>query len=77
MSTDRPVAAPWILPTLLGGLLGLLAMVGFGTAVTVLTLGLQLLFLAFFVRHLAFVVIAIRAAPAGGAPRPGSATPRR
>ena len=76
----HPAGAPWVLLALLGALLCVLAAVGVRTAIGALTLGLQLFFLAFFVRHLAFVVIAIRAgagdqqAP-GPDPDPGAAAP--
>jgi 1,2-diacylglycerol 3-beta-glucosyltransferase len=57
----RQQSTPWVLLGLLGLLLCVVA--GYGVAPTfgALTLGLQLFFLAFFLRHLAFVVIAIRA----------------
>ena len=48
----------------------MLAAVGVRTTIGALTLGLQLFFLAFFVRHLAFVVIAVRAG-AGDQQAPG------
>ncbi len=57
----RQQSTPWVLLALLGLLL--CAVAGYGIAPTVgaLTLLLQLFFVAFFLRHLAFVVIAVRA----------------
>jgi cellulose synthase/poly-beta-1,6-N-acetylglucosamine synthase-like glycosyltransferase len=61
-----------MLPALLGALLCVLAGFGVRTTIGVATLGLQAFFLAFFVRHLAFVVVAVRAGVSDQqAPGPG------
>lgn len=59
-----PAGAPWVLPAVAGGLLCLLATIGVTHTTGLLALCLQGLFLAFFVRHLAFVVIAVGASRA-------------
>jgi len=59
---SRPVAGrghPWVLPGIGGAVLVLAAVAGAHRAVAVVGTGLQLLFIAFFVRHLAFAAAAL------------------
>lgn len=58
---DRPTGTPWVLIVLAGGLTCAVATLGVALTVTIATVALQLLFLAFFLRHLAFVLVATRA----------------
>jgi 1,2-diacylglycerol 3-beta-glucosyltransferase len=57
----RLAAAPWTLPGLSGALLLLGSVLGAGRLLILLTIALQGLFFAFFVRHLCFVLAASRA----------------
>jgi cellulose synthase/poly-beta-1,6-N-acetylglucosamine synthase-like glycosyltransferase len=68
--------APWTLPALAGVAVVAVACVGLQPVVTVVGIGLEVLFIAFFLRHLAFAVAAMRSAPAdlGLAPMPATGT---
>ena len=55
--------APWTLFLLPGALLVVGALVGFGELFIAVTIGLQVLFFAYFVRHFAFAISATRSAP--------------
>ena len=76
---DRRRAAPWALLALPGAALCLVAAFGVGAAMGVATIGLQLFFLVFFLRHLAFVTAAVRHQPAAerGRALDPAGTPRR
>jgi 1,2-diacylglycerol 3-beta-glucosyltransferase len=56
----RLAAAPWTLPGLSGALLLLGGVLGAGRLLILLTIALQALFFAFFVRHLCFVLATTR-----------------
>ena len=60
----RSPSAPWLLPSFAGVGCIAVATVGVQTTVTVIGGALQLLFVAFFVRHLSFAISAMRTAPA-------------
>jgi 1,2-diacylglycerol 3-beta-glucosyltransferase len=61
--TGGPKAAPWTLLALPGLAVCVVAVLGVRLAVGVTTIALQVFFLAFFLRHLAFVTAAVRHAP--------------
>lgn len=54
-----PAGSPWALPAITGLALLTVGVLGVQTAVDVLSIGLQLFFLLFFIRHLAFVAAAV------------------
>lgn len=55
--------APWVVPGALGAGLVLVALLGLPTVVTILALGVQIVFVLFFLRHLSFAMAALRSAP--------------
>lgn len=59
----RDRAAPWTLVGLAGTVVLVVALFGTPAAVTALAVVIQLVFLAFFLRHLAFAIAAFRNAP--------------
>jgi len=54
---------PWVLIALPGLALTSVGMIGVGGTITVVGIGLQVVFIAFFARHLAFAISALRTAP--------------
>jgi cellulose synthase/poly-beta-1,6-N-acetylglucosamine synthase-like glycosyltransferase len=59
----RNDAAPWTFLYLLAGLAFLVASVGIGTSLVVVTVFVNLAFMAFFLRHVAFACASVRWAP--------------
>ena len=60
---ERSGGAPWTLLGVGGVVLLGVALAGLGTIVTVLALVIQVLFLAYFIRHVSFAMAAFRSAP--------------
>jgi arginine exporter protein ArgO len=63
-SIEQPVGAPWTLPAVAGVTLIIASVVGVDRLVTTCAIALELTFLAYFVRHMAFALSAMRSAPA-------------
>ena len=61
---DQTRGTPWVLLSVAGLGCTAVALLGLQTVVTVVGGGLQLLFIAFFLRHLGFAISAMRTAPA-------------
>ena len=59
----RAQGAPWVLVTLPGLALTSAGTIGVGATITVVGIGLQVVFIAFFARHLAFAISALHTAP--------------
>ncbi len=61
---SAPDASPWVLLGIVGALVLASAVFGVAFVITVLAIGIQLVFVAYFLRHLSFAMAAFGSAPA-------------